>query len=212
MVALYAVLWAWLAIDPLDRPAWLLENVLVLIAALILLSTRRVLPLSTLSYTMIFVFLCMHTIGAHFTYSLVPYEETLRSVTGLSLGGMLDTHRNHYDRWVHFCYGLMLALPLRELLMLHAGVRGFWSYFLPFDLVVSTSLFYELLEWAAAVVYGGDLGVAFLGTQGDDWDAQRDMAAAGLGALLTILVVWITNRWRGGDLTLTWLRRSGRLD
>ena len=210
MLVLYAALWAWLAIDPLDRQAWMLENALVVMATLILITTRKILPLSTASYTMIFVFMCMHAIGAHFTYSLVPYDETIRSMTGVSLGAVLDTHRNQYDRWVHFCYGLMLVLPLREMLMLHAGVRGFWSYFLPLDLVVSSSLFYELLEWGAAVVYGGDLGVAFLGTQGDEWDAQRDMAAAGLGALITICLVWAGNRAYGSDMTLAWFKRIGR--
>lgn len=210
-MVLYAALWAWLAIDPLDRAAWMLENALVFTAAAVLITTRRVLPLSTLSYTMIFVFMCMHAVGAHYTYSLVPYEEAIRSITGISVDTLLEAHRNHYDRWVHFCYGLLLVLPLRELLMLHAGVRGFWSYFLPLDLVVSSSLFYELLEWGAAVVYGGDLGVAFLGTQGDDWDAQRDMLLAGLGAISTILLVWLVNVLRAQDMTLAWLRRSGVL-
>jgi putative membrane protein len=95
--------------------------------------------------------------------------------------------------------------------MLKAGVRGFWSYFLPVDLALSTSALYELLEWAAAIVYGGDLGAAFLGTQGDEWDAHKDMALAALGAVIAALAIWATNRARSRDITLDWLRRVGAL-
>jgi putative membrane protein len=112
---------------------------------------------------------------------------------------------------VHFAYGLLLVLPFRELLMLKAGVRSFWSYFLPVDLALSTSALYELIEWAAAIVYGGDLGAAFLGTQGDEWDAHKDMALAALGAVIAALAIWATNRARGRDITLEWLRRVGAL-
>lgn len=128
-------------------------------------------------------------------------------MSGESLTELFDLRRNHYDRLVHFAYGMLLALPFRELLMLHAGVRGFWSYFLPFDLVLSSSLAYELLEWCAAIVYGGDLGAAFLGTQGDEWDAHRDMALAGLGAALTLLGILLVNRRRRRDLSLEWLQQ-----
>ena len=138
------------------------------------------LPLSDASYILVFLFLCLHAVGAHYTYSLVPWDDAFRGVSGFSLSEAFGATRNHYDRVVHFAYGLLLVLPLRELLMMHAGVRGFWSYFLPLDLVLSTSAFYELLEWAAAVVFGGGLGAAFLGTQGDD-DYQLNCIAANLG-------------------------------
>jgi putative membrane protein len=157
------------------------------------------------SHTLVVFFLGLHAIGAHYTYSLVPYDAAFQSLTGDSLNGVLGLSRNHYDRLVHFGYGFLLALPMRELLMRLAGVRGFWSYFLPLDLVMSSSLFYELLEWAAAVVFGGGLGAAFLGTQGDEWDAHRDMALAGIGGLIAILLVYARNRStrdRSGDREL----------
>jgi len=147
----------------------------------------------------------LHAVGAHYTYSLVPYDAAFQNLTGDSLNSVLGLSRNHYDRLVHFGYGFLLALPMRELLMRLAGVRGFWSYFLPLDLVMSSSLFYELLEWAAAVVFGGGLGAAFLGTQGDEWDAHRDMALAGIGGLIAILLVYARNRStrdRSGDREL----------
>lgn len=209
LALLFGLLWTVLAIDPYDRADWALENVLLALAVGVLVATRRVLPLSNASYGLLFAFLCLHAVGAHYTYSLVPWDEALRSVSGASVNELVGASRNHYDRVVHFAYGLLLMLPFRELLMLHAGVRGFWSYFLPIDLALSTSALYELIEWAAAIVYGGDLGAAFLGTQGDEWDAHKDMALAALGALIAALAVWGINRARGRDLTLDWLRRAG---
>ena len=204
----FGALWVVLAIDPVDRSVWALENVLILAGVGFLVATRRVLPLSDASYGLLFLFLCLHAVGAHYTYSLVPWDDAFRDVSGFSLSEALGATRNHYDRVVHFAYGLLLVLPLRELLMLHAGVRGFWSYFLPLDLVLSTSALYELLEWAAAVVYGGGLGAAFLGTQGDEWDTHKDMALAAAGALIAALAIWAINRARGRDITLDWLDRA----
>src|SRR3546814_18878427 len=86
---------------------------------------------------------------------------------------MFGWERNNFDRIVHFSYGFLLAYPLREIFLRVADARGFWGYFLPLDVALSTSALYELVEWMAAEVFGGDLGVASLGTQGDVWDAQR---------------------------------------
>ena len=209
LAAGFALLWVVLALSPLDRSDWLLENVLTVVGVGVLVATRRVLPLSNASYVSIFVFLCLHTIGAHYTYSLVPYDEAFRAVTGHPLDGSSEGARNHYDRFVHFAYGSLLILPLRELMMRHAGVRGFWSYFLPIDIVLSTSALYELIEWGAAVVFGGDLGAAFLGTQGDGWDAHKDIALGGLGGLVATLVIWATHRVTGRDRTLDRLPHAG---
>lgn len=201
MSGVFLVVWGVLAIAPIDRATWWLENVLIFAAVAALIVIRNVLPLSFPSCVLIFGFLTIHTIGAHYTYSLVPIAEVT---------DWLGSGRNHYDRLVHFCYGLCLVLPLRELLMLHAKVRGFWSYFLPLDLVMSTSLLYELLEWAAAILFGGGLGAAFLGTQGDEWDAHQDMLMAAAGGLVATLLIWWRNhRWQS-DMTLDWFRHIGR--
>lgn len=209
LTVVFGALWVVLAIAPYDRSDWALENVLTVAAIGLLVATRRVLPLSNTSYGLLFAFLCLHAIGAHYTYSLVPWDDALRSVSGTSLNEVIGATRNHYDRVVHLAYGLLLVLPLREWLMRHAGVRGFWSYFLPMDIVLSTSALYELIEWGAALLFGGDLGAAFLGTQGDEWDTHKDMALAALGALIATLVIWALNRARGRDTTLEWLRRTG---
>jgi putative membrane protein len=201
MSGVFLVVWGVLAIAPIDRATWWLENVLIFAAVAALIVIRNVLPLSFPSCVLIFGFLTIHTIGAHYTYSLVPIAEVT---------DWLGSGRNHYDRLVHFCYGLCLVLPLRELLMLHAKVRGFWSYFLPLDLVMSTSLLYELLEWAAAILFGGGLGATFLGTQGDEWDAHQDMLMAAAGGLVATLLIWWRNRRWQSDMTLDWFRHIGR--
>src|SRR3546814_15401224 len=117
---------------------------------------------------------------------------------------MFGWERNNFDRIVHFSYGFLLAYPLREIFLRVADARGFWGYFLPLDVALSTSALYELVEWMAAEVFGGDLGVAYLGTQGDVWDAQKDMACAGLGALLAMLLTAALNAWLQRDFAREW--------
>jgi putative membrane protein len=189
---LYAIAWSF---HPVDRSDWMLENALTMLALAALILSYRRFPLSNISYTLIFIFLCLHTIGSHYTYAMVPYNDWTRKLFGSPLNDWLGFQRNHYDRLVHFCFGLLLAYPVRELFMRVAGAKGFWSYYLPLDLTMSFSMLYELIEWVTAVAFGGDLGQAYLGTQGDVWDAQKDMALASLGALVSMCVVAFIN-WK----------------
>lgn len=183
------------SIHPYDRRDWLLENALVVLGIGILLALRRRLPFSRISYTLIFLFLCLHELGAHYTYAKVPYQEWFPALAG---------GRNHFDRLVHFLYGLLLAYPIREIFLRVAEVRGFWGYFLPLDLTMSTSMLYELIEWLASEVFGGDLGAAYLGTQGDVWDAHKDMALASLGALIAMILTAALNRRLQRDFAREW--------
>ena len=193
LAVLFALEWMGLAISPRNRQDWALENVLTVafVAALAILRSR--LRLSSLSYLAVFVFLSLHTLGAHFTYSEVPYDQWASALTGRSISDVFGWRRNHFDRFVHFAYGFLLVYPIREILLRFAGVPGVWSYYLPLAVTVSSSSDYELIEWGAAMVFGKDLGVAYLGTQGDIWDAQKDMALAGCGALLSIVLLGIWN-------------------
>lgn len=204
LVILFAAVWAALAIAPYDRHDWALENALVAVFAVILAASFRFLPLSRVSYTLIFLFLCLHEVGAHYTYSEVPYDAWIKALTGRSLNAGLGWDRNDYDRIVHFSYGLLLAYPIRELFLRVADVRGFWGYFFPLDVTMSTSMLFELFEWLAAEVFGGDLGVAYLGTQGDVWDAQKDMALASLGALIAMIVTVLINICLKRDFAREW--------
>jgi len=203
-LALFAFLWLALAIAPRDRADWALENVLVLAFLPALLASLRWFPLSRLSWTLILLFLALHSTGAHYTYSEVPYDAWSQALLGFRLNEVLGLDRNHFDRFVHFSYGLLLAYPMRELFLRVADARGFWGYFLPLDLTLSTSALFELFEWAAAELFGGDLGVAYLGTQGDVWDAQKDMALAGLGALIAMTLTLAVNRRWQRDFTREW--------
>ena len=204
LVVLFAIEFVILAINPHDRSDWALENVLVLVSVVALLASYRHLPLSNISYTLIFLFLCLHEVGAHYTYAKVPYDAWWHSLTGSTLNEMLGWQRNHFDRAVHFLYGLLLAYPIRELFIRVANVRGFWGYFLPLDLTMSTSMIFELFEWGAAELFGGDLGVAYLGTQGDIWDAHKDMALASLGALVAMGVTILVNVYLQRDFAREW--------
>lgn len=204
LVGLFGVVWALLAVNPHDRSDWLLENVLLVVFAVALLASRRALPLSRISYTTIFAFLLLHTIGAHYTYSLVPWQDWIHALTG-GAAQAPTTDRNHFDRLVHFAYGLLLAYPIREVFLRVAELRGFWGYFFPLNVTLATSVLYELAEWAAAELFGGDLGIAFLGTQGDVWDAQKDMALAGAGATIAMAITAGLNYALERDFALEWI-------
>jgi putative membrane protein len=191
----YLAWWVLMAINPKHFDDWLLENLLVVAAAALLWFTRKSFPLSQVSYTCIFAFLVFHALGAHYTYAEVPYQEWLP---------FLEGGRNHYDRLVHFLYGLLLAYPIREMFLRIGNVRGFWGYFLPLDLTMSTSMLYELIEWGAAEVLGGDLGAMYLGTQGDIWDAHKDMGLAAIGALIAMSITALINRRMQRDFAREW--------
>ena len=196
LLAALVALWVVLAVEPVDRATWMLENVLLVLFVGALAAGYRRYRFSRRAYVLMFVFLCLHTVGGHYTYSLVPYDEWYRALTGETLNAQFGWTRNHYDRLLHFLFGLMLAVPARELLMAIAGVRHGWSYFLAVVLIMACSSLYELIEWAAAVVFGGELGVRYLGTQGDEWDGQRDMALAALGAFLVMVLAACWSVWR----------------
>lgn len=204
LTTLYFIWWLLLAINPHDRADWALENVLVVLFVVLQLFTYKRFPLSRVSYTLIFIFLCLHTVGAHYTYALVPYDEWFQMHLGFSLDDLMGFERNHFDRLVHFCYGLLLAYPIREFFIRVVDVKGFWAYFLPLDLTMSTSMMFELFEWGAAELFGGDLGIAYLGTQGDVWDAHRDMALASLGALVAMSLTAFLNSRIQRDFAREW--------
>ena len=195
LAIVYTIWWALMAISPNDRSDWMLENVLVFLAVGVLVYTYKAFPLSRVSYTCIFVFLTLHALGAHYTYAEVPYQDWMPFLAG---------GRNQFDRLVHFSYGLLLAYPIREMFLRIGNVRGFWGYFLPLDLTMSTSMLYELIEWGAAEAFGGDLGAAYLGTQGDVWDAHKDMALASLGALIAMVITAAVNRRMQRDFANEW--------
>lgn len=178
IVVLLLLVWLWAAIAPLSRSDWLLENLLVLFYGALLAATYRRFAFSPASYWLFALFMALHLYGSHYTYSEAPF--------GYWLKDAFDLARNPYDRLVHFAFGLLLACPLRELLQRRAGLAGRWLDWLALSVVMAMSAFYEQLEMLAALLVSPELGAAFLGTQGDEWDAQKDAGLAMLGAILAL--------------------------
>ncbi|HSH17047.1 MAG TPA: DUF2238 domain-containing protein [Verrucomicrobiae bacterium] len=178
---LYAVTWLVLAIRPVNRQDWFLENLLVFVVVPVLAIKWRRFRFSNLSYVLITAFLILHAYGAHHTYSETPF--------GNWLGGQFGWERNHYDRLVHFSFGALIALPVWELLARKSGLRPGWSDGLALCVILAGSGLYELLEAAVAMLVDPSLGAAYTGTQGDEWDSQKDMALALAGAMITVGMV-----------------------
>lgn len=186
MLIWLALLWLITAVAPHDRRDWLLENLLVFVYGGLLVASHRRFAFSNLSYALFTLFMSLHLVGAHYTYSEVPVGFWLQDALGLA--------RNHYDRLVHFAFGLLLAYPFREILLRAARLRPCWSYFVAVTCILGFSAFFELLEAIAAALVDPQLGAAYLGTQGDEWDAQKDSFLAFCGAVLAMLVTWLALR------------------
>ncbi len=182
LTAAYAVWWLALAVAPVNRFDWFLENLLVVVFVGLLAATYRAFPLSNLSYLLIAVFLALHAVGAHYTYSKAPF--------GWWLTEVFAWERNHYDRLVHFLFGLLCAYPLRETVMRGCGLEsgGWRAGLLAFAVVLAFSSGYEMLEWGVAMLLDPEAGMAFLGTQGDVFDAQKDTTLATFGAAVALIL------------------------
>lgn len=202
LAILFALLFGLLAIAPQNWGDWALENVLVLLVVLALAVSYRYFKFSRQSLLLIFLFLCVHELGAHYTYSRVPYDAWCKALTGETLNHAMGWRRNNFDRLVHLCYGLFLAYPIREIMRRCVTTKGIWSGFLVLNLILSTSALYELVEWVGGEFLGGDQSAAFVAAQDDSWDAQKDIALAALGAGLVLPVLaW---RERRRQVSVAW--------
>jgi len=194
LLAVFCVIWLALGLAPWYRQDWLLENLLVFVSVPLLVATSRRMRFSNLAYTCLFVFFSLHEIGSHYTYSLVPYDDWSSAISGHTLSELFGFERNHYDRLIHFLYGLLVMPAVAELFGRYARYPPVWAALFPLLFVTSHSVIYELVEWIAAMVFGGELGQAYLGTQGDVWDAQKDMALAFVGALTAVTTLGLAGR------------------
>lgn len=184
----YVVVSIWTAQSPADPQFWLIASILPTVFVLALVVMHRVLPLSPTSYALITLFLTLHTVGVHYTYAEVP--------AGLWMEQVLPLGRNNFDRVVHFCFGFLLAYPLEELFRLVGDVRGWLVYYLPVMTVLGLSGLWEIIEsWVAGAVHP-ELGITYLGSQGDIWDAQKDMASALYGALFCVALIFVVRAMR----------------
>ena len=188
-LVVFLVVWSALAIAPRYRADWLLENIPTFIGVPAAIVGYRRFRFSDRAYVQATVFLILHTIGSHYTYSEVPLGDWVRDALGLA--------RNHYDRLVHFAFGLLMVRPIRELGLRRGRAAGPVAVF-AFSVagVALWSVLYEVTEWLTAQVVDPEAGMAYLGTQGDPWDAEKDMALAVAGAAIGAAAEWWAARRR----------------
>jgi putative membrane protein len=169
-----------------DYANWFLENTLVFLFLTFLVLSYRKYQFSDLSYLLICIYLCLHVYGSKYTYAENPF--------GYYLQDVFHSSRNHYDRIVHFSFGFLLAYPMREMFLKWLKFPRWVAWNLPIEITLSISAFYELIEWAVADVFFTAQGDAYLGTQGDIWDAQKDIFLAFIGAILATTIVSLVKK------------------
>jgi len=185
-IAVFVFIWANSFIGTTDTANWLLENTLSFIFVAFLIITFKKHQFSDLSYLLICIYLCLHVYGSKYTYAENPFGYWLKDVLHLS--------RNHYDRIVHFCFGFLLAYPMREMFLKWLKYPRWVAWLLPIEITLSISAFYELIEWAVADMFFKEHGDAYSGTQGDIWDAQKDIFVAFCGAIIATTIVSLVKK------------------
>lgn len=180
-LTLFVAIWVSTLVGTSDLNNWMLENTLTVLFVIFLFASHKKYQFSDLSYLLICIYLCLHVYGSKYTYAENPF--------GYWLKDYFHSDRNHYDRIVHFSFGFLLAYPMRELFLRWLKYPKLVSWVLPIEITLSISAFYELIEWAVADIFFAAQGDAYLGTQGDIWDAQKDIFLAFLGAILATSIV-----------------------
>ncbi len=182
----FAVFFGLLAISPASRVVWIAEVIPVVLVFLLLVGTYPCFRFSNVAYGLMAVWLFWHTIGGHFTFAQVPFQW---------FSDLIGAERNHFDRIGHFAVGFY-AYPMAELVLRRRLAGPVLSTLFALFFIMSVAAGYEIIEWGYAVIEGGDAGVEFLGSQGDVWDAQKDMLADTLGAVFSLALFWLFGkRW-----------------
>ncbi len=194
LLALYLILFSICAINPFNRAVWFAENLPVIIPVLLLIFTYKKFQFSNIAYFFMWFFMSLHTIGGHYTFELVPFEFFNTILDKLHLDFLFPTGRNNFDRVGHFFVGVF-AYPLAEFTYRKKNITSIYTAILfgVFALGFWGAL-YEAIEMIYAIKEGGDAGAAFLGSQGDIWDAQKDMLLDIYGAIAVSIVFFFV--WR----------------
>lgn len=179
LAALLGVAVALSAISPFDPKDYAIEIAVPIVAFAMLAATRQRFRFTPLSYTLLFCEALLLVVGAHYTHERVPLFDWIRDTVG--------GHRNHYDRFAHFSVGFLLVIPFRDVLRQKTPLRGAWLNALAATGVLAFAGFYEITEWWIAVLASPGTAEAYLGSQGDPWDAQKDMLLDALGAVMGLL-------------------------
>jgi putative membrane protein len=180
----------WSAISPADYFTWFLEMLPVVIGLMVLIPTYHRFRLTNMTYTLIGIHAVVLLVGAHYTYAGVPLFDWIQEVFDLS--------RNHYDRLGHFVQGFVPAMIAREVLVRTSPLKNSrWLWITVIAFCLAFSAVYELLEWAVAAI-SGTAAEAFLGTQGDVWDTQKDMALCLIGSAVSLILL---SRWHDRQMS-----------
>ena len=194
LLGIYAVLCLALAVSPVDRTVWFAENLTVwIILAIILFLYRRGIRFSDMAYGFMFVLIYLHTIGGHYTFALVPLDW---------FSDFFGFERNHYDRIAHFSVGFYAFAMAEWIWSKKLVANKFLLFIYPVFTIATIAMSYELIEWWYAAGSSADAAsaMAYLGSQGDIWDAQKDMLADTLGAIFaTTLFFLMRGLWRKGS-------------
>lgn len=185
LAIIFSVVAIWSGLEPTDRQVWYAEVMPIFAVFALLVLTYARFQFSGLAYFLMSFWLIMHLIGAKYTFANVPFEWANQFLTAF-----LGENRNHFDRVAHYAIGFY-SFPMAEWLLrtrkCGLGVAFFFSLFF----IMSVAASYEIIEWQYAVLEGGEAGIEFLGSQGDVWDAQKDMLADTLGALTALFIYLI---------------------
>lgn len=190
----YLILFFLLALHPLDRATWWAENIPVLIVVSALVVSFKKFRFSNVSYLLMALFLYIHTIGGHYTFEKVPFDFFNNILNQLHLDFIFPEGRNNFDRVGHFLVGVF-AYPVAELALRKKWINGiFMAIILGVFALGFWGAFYEIIEMGYAIIFGGDQAANFLGSQGDIWDAQKDMLLDILGAVVVSGLFFL--RWK----------------
>jgi putative membrane protein len=185
LLAIYIAEFIICGISPYHRGVWWAENIpiMLIVAAAVIIS--KYFRFSPTAYIMMFFLIFLHTIGGHFTFERVPFG---------FVSNLFGFERNHFDRMAHFTVGFY-AYPIAEVLLKRKLVNTKWLlYLFPVFAILSVAAFYELFEWIFAISTDPEAGMTVLGSQGDIWDAQKDMLSDGLGSVFAMLLFYFMNR------------------
>ena len=193
----FVMLWAISCIAVPYPEYFVMQHVPTVVAVVGLVIAERKQLIDRLGFAMIVGFLMLHLLGARYLYSFVPYDDWTQHLFGVRVTDYFEFRRNHYDRLVHFCFGLLFVYPLWRFFERRLGVMGWWPAVLAVCMVLAAGAVYEICEWLTAMTFAPDWADAYNGQQGDVWDAERDMAIAALGSLIAVACIGFTRRLAG---------------
>jgi putative membrane protein len=183
LAVIFFIFFLILGLEPLDRSVWIVEVIPVVGVYLLLVFTYKNFQFSNTSYTLMAFWLFWHTVGGHYTFANVPFD---------FITELFHFKRNHFDRIGHLVVGFY-AYPMAEFLLRKNYTNKVLASLFGLFFIMSIAASYEIIEWAYAVIEGGNVGIEFLGSQGDIWDAQKDMLADTVGAIIALGLFWYIN-------------------